>query len=197
MKIVFASNNTFKFKEIQTILGNNFKVISLSEINCFDQIPEEQPTIEGNASQKAWYIYNKYNYNCFADDTGLEIEELNGEPGVYSARYAGENCDFQDNMKKVLLKLAGKTNRKAKFKTVISLIIDGKEKQFSGIVKGTITKTQQGNNGFGYDPIFMPAGYTKTFAEMPPKLKNSLSHRAKATNELAKFLENINQTKFA
>lgn len=196
MKIVFASNNTFKFEEIKSILGNKFKVLSLKEISCFDQIPEEQPTIEGNASQKAWYIYNKYNCNCFADDTGLEIEELNGEPGVYSARYAGENCDFQDNIKKVLLKLAGKTNRNAKFKTVISLVIDGKEKLFSGIVEGTITKAQQGNNGFGYDPLFIPKGYTKTFAEMSSELKNSISHRAQATNELVKFLENLNRSEF-
>ncbi len=196
MKIVFASNNTFKFEEIKSILGNKFKVLSLKEISCFDQIPEEQPTIEGNASQKAWYIYNKYNCNCFADDTGLEIEELNGEPGVYSARYAGENCDFQVNIKKVLLKLAGKTNRNAKFKTVISLVIDGKEKLFSGIVEGTITKAQQGNNGFGYDPLFIPKGYTKTFAEMSSELKNSISHRAQATNELVKFLENLNRSEF-
>ena len=158
MKLVFATNNQHKLEELQAILGNDFELLSLKEIGCEDDIPEEQPTLEGNASQKAFYVFDKYGYNCFADDTGLEIEALYGEPGVYSARYAGEEKSAEANMKKVLEKLLEIKNRKARFRTVISLIIDGEEKQFEGIVEGEILEQKQGEEGFGYDPIFRPEG---------------------------------------
>ena len=189
MKLVFATNNEHKLEEVTKIISDDFKILSLKDINCLEDIPETQDTIEGNASQKANYIYKKFNVNCFADDTGLEIEALNGEPGVYSARYAGENCSFEDNVKKVLKKLEGKSNRKAQFKTVISLIIEGKEYQFEGIIKGTILKEEKGISGFGYDPIFQPIGYSKTFAELPAEEKNRISHRGIATKKLADFLK--------
>ena len=191
MKLVFATNNKHKLKEIRNILGNQFKILSLTDINCREEIPETQNTIEGNASQKAHFVYNKHKTNCFADDTGLEIEALNGEPGVYSARYAGENCSFEDNVKKVLTKLSGISNRKARFKTVISLIIDKKEYQFEGIINGTITTEKHGTSGFGYDPIFLPDNYKKTFAELSSREKNKISHRGLATQKLAKFLNNL------
>ncbi|NPA44332.1 MAG: non-canonical purine NTP diphosphatase [Chlorobi bacterium] len=191
MKLVFATNNAHKLEEVTKIINDDFEILSLKDIECFDDIPETQNTIEGNASQKAHYVYEKYKINCFADDTGLEIDALNGEPGVYSARYAGENCTFQDNVKKVLEKLEGVENRNAQFKTVISLIIDGKEYQFEGIIKGKILKEQKGSSGFGYDPIFQPEGYNKTFAELAPEVKNKISHRGIATSKLAEFLKNI------
>ncbi len=190
MKLVFATNNKHKLEEVRKILGNQFEILSLKDINCFEEIPETQKTIEGNASQKAHYIYNKYKTNCFADDTGLEIEALNGEPGVYSARYAGEHCSFEDNVEKVLKKLSGIPNRKARFKTVISLIIDKKEYQFEGIINGTITTEKHGTSGFGYDPIFLPDGYDKTFAELSSEEKNKISHRGLATRKLINFLSN-------
>ena len=143
MKLVFATNNEHKLKEVKKVIGNSFEILSLKDINCFDEIPETQETIEGNASQKAFWIYEKYKMNCFADDTGLEIEALDGAPGVYSARYAGENCSFEDNMNKVLEEMEGKQNREALFKTVISLIIDGKEQQFEGVIKGKITEEKK------------------------------------------------------
>ncbi len=191
MKLVFATNNQHKLEEVIKIISNDFELLNLKDINCFEDIPETQDTIEGNASQKAFYIYEKYNLNCFADDTGLEIEALNGEPGVYSARYAGENCSFEDNVQKVLKNLEGKSNRKAQFKTVISLIIEGQEYQFEGIIKGTILKEKKGISGFGYDPIFQPTGYSKTFAELPAEEKNRISHRGIATKKLAEFLKKI------
>ncbi len=191
MKLVFATNNKHKLEEVRNILDEKFKILSLKDINCFEEIPETQNTIEGNASQKANYIYNKYKINCFADDTGLFIESLNGEPGVYSARYAGENCSFEDNVKKVLEKLQNISNRKAYFKTVISLIIDGKEYQFEGIVNGIITENEKGMSGFGYDPVFLPDGYTETFAELSSDEKNKISHRGIATRKLINFLQKL------
>ncbi len=189
MKLVFATNNKHKLEEVKQIPGNQFEILSLKDINCFEEIPETQNTIAGNSSQKANYVYHKYKINCFADDTGLEIDALNGEPGVYSARYAGENCSFEDNVNKVLNKLQGETNRNALFRTVISLIIDGKEFQFEGVIKGKITETKKGNGGFGYDPVFLPDGYDKTFAELPSAVKNKISHRALATQKLINFLK--------
>ena len=190
MKLVFATNNPHKVKELQSILGNRFNILSLKDIGCFEEIPENSDTLEGNASGKAFYVYNKYKINCFADDTGLEIDALNGKPGVYSARYAGENKNSEDNMQKVLEELKGNNNRKAFFRTVISLIIDGKETQFEGVVHGNILKTPRGDSGFGYDPIFQPEGYTTTFAEMLLSEKNKISHRGNAVKKLVKFLVN-------
>lgn len=190
MKLVFATNNKHKLEEVKTIISNDFEILNLKDINCFDDIPETQDTIEGNASQKAFYIYENYKMNCFADDTGLEIDVLNGEPGVYSARYAGEGCSFDDNIEKVLKKLTGVSNRKAQFKTVISLVIDGKEYQFKGIIEGTLLKERRGTSGFGYDPVFLPKGYNKTFAELSSGEKNKISHRGRASRKLAEFLKN-------
>ena len=191
MKLVFATNNQHKSKELQAILGEGFELLSLKDIGCFEEIPEEQPTLEGNARQKAFYVYEKFGYSCFADDTGLEIEALNGEPGVYSARYAGEAKDPQANMDKVLAKLENANNRKARFRTVISLVLDGEEKQFEGTVEGEITKEKRGGSGFGYDPIFLPAGYEKTFAEMSLADKNQISHRARAVQKLVEYLKTL------
>ena len=191
MKLVFATNNPNKIKELQSILGDSFKILSLKDISCFEEIPENSDTLEGNASQKAFYVYNKYKINCFADDTGLEIEALNGEPGVYSARYAGNDNNSVANMQKVLNGLKGIDNRKAFFRTVISLIIDGKETLFEGIVHGKIIETPRGNSGFGYDPIFQPEGYSTTFAEMDLPGKNKISHRGRAVKKLAGYLINL------
>lgn len=191
MELVFATNNKHKIKEISLLVNKSFHMMSLADIKCKDEIPEEQTTIEGNASQKAHYIFDKYTINCFADDTGLEIDALNGEPGVYSARYAGEGCSFQDNIDKVLEKMQGEINRKARFRTVISLIIDGKEIQFEGIVNGIILTEKYGDDGFGYDPIFMPDGYGISFAEMTLKEKNQISHRGIATRKLVDYLNKL------
>lgn len=190
MKLVFATNNRHKLKEIQHILGTELQLLSLKDINCSEEIPEEHPTIEANAMQKAEYVYSKYNYNCFADDTGLEIDALNGEPGVLSARYAGEEKNSEANIQKVLQKLTGIQNRSARFKTVIALIINGDKHLFEGVVKGTILYTKRGTNGFGYDPVFKPEGYDKTFAEMTDSEKNAISHRAIAVNKLSDFFKN-------
>jgi len=188
MELVFATNNQHKLTELQAILGNEIKLLSLKDIACNEDIPEEQPTLEGNASQKAFYIFNKYGYNCFADDTGLEIEALNNEPGVYSARYAGEEKSSEANMEKVLNKLAKINERNARFRTVISLIIDGVETQFEGIVEGEILKEKRGGSGFGYDPIFQPKGLELSFAEMELSEKNKISHRGRAVQKLVNFL---------
>ncbi|MGB5990374.1 MAG: non-canonical purine NTP diphosphatase [Marinifilaceae bacterium] len=188
MDIVFATNNKNKLKEIQNILQSDIKLISLDELGCTDEIPEEQDTLDGNACQKAWYIYNKFGKNCFADDTGLEVESLNMEPGVYSARYAGEQKNSEDNMDKLLFELKGKENRKAQFRTSICLIIDGKEFLFEGSVQGDILEARQGGEGFGYDPIFRPASYDISFAEMDMKEKNKISHRGRATAKLVEYL---------
>ena len=191
MKLIFATNNPNKIKELQSILGDRFQILSLKDINCFEEIPETCNTLEGNASQKAFYVYNKYKTNCFADDTGLQIEALNGEPGVYSARYAGADNNSVANMQKALTKLKGIDNRKAFFRTVISLIIDGKETQFEGIVHGNILEAPQGDSGFGYDPIFQPEGHSTTFAEMNLSEKNKISHRGRAVEKLVAFLNNL------
>jgi XTP/dITP diphosphohydrolase len=188
MKLVFATNNLNKLKELQEMLGEHFELLSLADINCTDEIPEDHETLEENARQKAQYIYEKYNVNCFADDTGLEIKALNNEPGVYSARYAGEAKDVKANMKKVLEKLDGINERQARFRTVVSLFLDDKEFQFEGIVDGDILKAERGLDGFGYDPIFQPEGYDISFAEMEMGEKNKISHRGRAVQKLVEFL---------
>lgn len=189
MRIVFATNNSHKLDEIRNILGSSFEVMSLNELGCHDDIPETGTTLEENARLKAQYIYDKYHCNVFADDTGLEVDALGGEPGVYSARYAGgEGHDSEANMTKLLKNLEGEDNRKAQFRTVIALILDGKTSLFDGIVKGEIIKERRGGEGFGYDPIFQPEGYDKTFAELGNDIKNTISHRAKAVKALAEYL---------
>lgn len=188
MDFVFATNNKHKLEEITHIIGVHHNIISLKELGCFDDIPETEDTLEGNALLKARYIHSRFHCNCFADDTGLEIEALNGEPGVYSARYAGEQCSFEDNIVKVLQKLEGKANRTALFRTVIALIFNDKEYIFEGSINGTIIEDKKGISGFGYDPIFIPEGYSETFAEMGNELKNQISHRALATQKLTQFL---------
>jgi len=188
MKLVFATNNPNKLSELQALVPQGIEILSLKEINCNEELPETNPTLEGNALQKAQYVYQNYGFNCFADDTGLEIEALGGAPGVYSARYAGEDCKAEDNMKKVLTKLENKDNRNAKFRTVIALIIKGKENLFEGECNGKITKTKSGAEGFGYDPIFTPEGNEITFAEMSKQEKGVISHRGKAVKQLVGFL---------
>ncbi len=188
MKLVFATNNKHKLEEVRAILGNGINVLSLNDINCHDEIPETAETLEGNALIKARYIYNKYGYNCFADDTGLEVDALNGAPGVFSARYAGNNNDSEANMYKLLQNLTGKNNRKAQFRTVIALIINGEEILFDGVVKGDIAETKKGDSGFGYDPVFIPEGFSESFAQMTSEQKNSMSHRYRATEKLNDYL---------
>ncbi|TCN51992.1 non-canonical purine NTP diphosphatase [Flavobacterium circumlabens] len=188
MNLVFASNNKNKIKEIQSILPESVKIWSLEEIGCHEEIPETAATIEGNAILKANYVTQKYGYDCFADDTGLEVTALNGEPGVYSARYAGEQRDANDNMNKLLEALSDQSDRSAQFKTVIALNINGAQHLFTGIAKGNITLNKTGSQGFGYDPIFQPENYTETFAELPLEIKNKISHRGKATHQLIDFL---------
>ena len=188
MDIVFATNNKHKLEEIQQLIGNKINLLSLSDINCNDEIPEDFFTLEENASQKSHYIFDKFNLDCFADDTGLEIEALNGKPGVLSARYAGDSKDTEANMRKVLDELKGEKNRKARFRTVISLIINKNEYLFEGIVNGEILESKTGKDGFGYDPIFKPIGYSESFAEMSLEQKNLISHRAIATRKLVDFL---------
>lgn len=187
-KFVFATNNAHKLNEVSDILGDKVELLSLKDIDCRDEIPETADTLEGNALQKARYIYERYHTDCFADDTGLEVEALNGAPGVHSARYATDGHDSEANMKKLLQNLEDQDNRKARFRTVFALIIDGKEHLFEGIVKGHILTVRKGTSGFGYDPIFVPEGYTKTFAEMGNAEKNKISHRAVATQKLCNFL---------
>lgn len=188
MKLVFASNNKNKIAEIQSMLPESIKILSLEEINCLEDIPETAYTIEGNAILKADYVTQKYGYDCFADDTGLEVHALNGEPGVYSARYAGEQKNADDNMNKLLDALKNKENRSAQFKTVITLNLKGKQYLFTGIAKGNITLEKTGTNGFGYDPIFQPENYSETFAELPLEVKNKIGHRGKAVQQLIDFL---------
>jgi len=189
LKLVFATNNKNKLKEVQAML-TNFEIVSLADINCFDDIPETAETLEGNAIIKANYVTEKFGLNCFADDTGLEVEALNNAPGVYSARYAGEACNSEDNMNKLLSELGNNTNRSAQFKTVITLNIQGKQFIFDGICKGDILSEKQGLNGFGYDPIFSPKGFDKSFAEMGLTEKGEISHRGKAIKNLVSFLNN-------
>ncbi len=188
MQLVFATNNLNKLKEVQALIPVHIKLLSLKDIGCFEEVPETQNTIEGNAIQKAEYIKQHYGYDCFADDTGLEVEALGGAPGVFSARYAGEQRNANDNMVKLLSKLNHKNNRKAQFKTVIALQLNNKLHTFTGICKGTITTAKHGKKGFGYDPIFKPENYAQTFAEMDLDLKNSIGHRGKAIQWLVSFL---------
>lgn len=188
-KIVFATNNKHKLSEIREIMGSKYEVLSLNDINCYEEIEETAETIEGNALLKAHFISEKYGYDCFADDTGLEVEALNGAPGVYSARYAGENHDSEANMNKLLKELRGMENRKSRFLTVIALVIKGKTITFEGIINGNIIDYPIGDNGFGYDPIFMPENSNKTFAQMTSEEKNLISHRAIATKKLIEYLK--------
>ena len=188
-KLVFATNNAHKLEEIRAILGSEMEVLSLKDIHCEADIPETADTLEGNARLKAEYVYRNFGLDCFADDTGLEVEALNGAPGVYSARYAGgEGHDSEANMRKLLHELEGKTNRKARFRTAICLIEGGKEHLFEGIVNGSITEERHGTDGFGYDPVFKPEGYELTFAEMGNAEKNKISHRAHAVHKLCEYL---------
>ncbi len=186
--LLFATNNQHKLREIQEILGSDFRILSLRDANLDIEIPETQETIEGNAAQKARFIYEKTGMNCFADDTGLEIDALDGRPGVYSARYAGEGCSFDDNVEKILMELGDTQNRKACFRCVICLISDGAEYLFEGRVDGVITMERRGSDGFGYDPVFLPDGHRQTFAEMPPYLKNGISHRGRAAEKMRKAM---------
>lgn len=186
--LLFATNNAHKLDEAAAILRETHEVVGLSSIGCTDELPEEQDTLEGNAFQKARYIYEKYGVDCFADDTGLEVDVLNGEPGVFSARYAGPACVAADNMDKLLNKLQGCTNRNARFRTVIALIMDGKEYMFEGLVNGLIRETKAGVAGFGYDPIFQPEGNVQSFAEMDAMEKNRISHRGRALQKMALLL---------
>ena len=192
MKIVFATNNENKVKEVQSLLPNHITILSLAAIGCDEDIPETQPTIEGNAIQKAKYVKENYGYDCFADDTGLEVTALNGEPGVFSARYAGEQRNAGDNMNKLLNELQDKTDRSAQFKTVIALILDGQQYTFEGICKGTIINEKRGEKGFGYDPIFMATGFNETFAQISLAEKNRVGHRGKAVQKLIDFLNTNN-----
>lgn len=188
MKLVFATNNANKVKEVQSLLPDHITILSLKDINCDEDIPETQPTIKGNAIQKAQYVKEKYGYDCFADDTGLEVNVLNGEPGVFSARYAGSQRNADDNMNKLLNKLKNKEDRSAHFKTVVALILNGQQYTFKGICEGTIIKEKRGEKGFGYDPIFMANGFTETFAEISLAEKNRVGHRGKAVQKLIEFL---------
>ncbi len=189
MKLVFATHNDHKLKEVQQLLPKNIQLLSLKDIDCFDEIPETGDTLEENAKIKADHITQTYGLNCFSDDTGLLVDALNGAPGVYSARYAGGQKDASDNMQKLLNELNGKNNRKAHFKTVVHLNLNGEVKAFEGTVEGVITDKEQGKGGFGYDPIFKPNGFDKTFGELPSDVKNSISHRGRAIRKLVEFLK--------
>ena len=191
MELVFATNNKHKLEEISHILDEHYKIVSLKEIGCNEDIAETAETLEGNALLKARYIHSRYGRDCFADDTGLEIDALDGKPGVFSARYAGPGHDHQKNMDKVLFEMAGQANRKAQFRTVIALILEGQEYLFEGIVKGEILTERHGDKGFGYDPIFKPDGFDLSFAEMDLDDKNEISHRGRATRKLAEFLNQL------
>lgn len=190
MQVCFATNNKHKLEEVKRMLGNKFRIVSLEEIGCLDELSETQDTLEGNSLQKADFVFNTYHIPCFADDTGLEVEALHGAPGVYSARYAGEQKNSSDNIDLLLKNLKDETNRKARFRTVITLKGFGDQNYFfEGIVNGAITKERKGNAGFGYDPVFIPEGFTTTFAQMTMDEKNKLSHRALAVEKLVKFLQ--------
>lgn len=187
-EIVFATNNRHKLEEIRAIIGDQLRVLGLEDIGCREEIPEDAPTLEGNASIKAWHVFRRYGRNCFADDTGLETEALGGKPGVKSARYAGDDCNPENNIVKLLSELDIHGNRKARFRTVISLVVDGEEKQFEGIVNGNILDAKRGNGGFGYDPVFQPDGYEVSFAQMALEEKNRISHRGEAVRKLVDYL---------
>lgn len=192
MKLVFATNNLHKLKEVQEMLPSSIEILSLKDIHCFDEIDETETTLEGNARLKADYITHKFGHNCFADDTGLEVTSLDGRPGVYSARFAGEPANAENNMQKLMSELARKTNRKAQFKTAVCLNLEGKQYFFEGICKGEILKEKQGEKGFGYDPIFKPDGFKNSFAEMSSDEKNKISHRGLAIYKLIDFLKKYN-----
>ena len=193
MKLVFATNNLNKLKEVQEMLLNAIEIVSLKDISCFDEVEETETTLEGNAKLKATYITQKFGYNCFADDTGLEVASLDGKPGVYSARYSGEPANSEKNMQKLLTELKGKENRKAQFRTAICLNLNGKQYLFEGVCKGEILKEKHGEKGFGYDPIFKPTGFSKSFANMNSEEKNKVSHRGIAIQKLIDFLLNLKQ----
>lgn len=188
MKLVFATNNRHKLEEVQQITSGITEIVSLADINCQDDIAETADTLEGNALLKARYVKEKFGFDCFADDTGLEVEALDNAPGVYSARYAGPGHDAEANMQKLLQAMKGKVNRKARFRTVIALILDGKEYLFEGVVNGSISEEKRGTSGFGYDPVFVPESYTQSFAEMGNEIKNTISHRAETVKKLSTFL---------
>lgn len=194
MELVFVTANAHKAAEVQKVVSTTIKIVSLKDINCSDDIEETANTFQGNALLKAKHIYNKYYKNCFADDSGLEVEALNNEPGVFSARYAGVTKSDEKNTAKLLKNLEGIENRKARFRTVIALIFDGKEYLFEGIIEGTIAQQPIGTNGFGYDPVFIPAGYTNTFAQMTAEEKNQISHRAIAVSKMNEFLKAQNKS---
>jgi XTP/dITP diphosphohydrolase len=189
MKLVFATNNLNKLKEVQNMLSDSIEILSLKDIHCFDEVKETESTLEGNAQLKADYITNKFGFNCFADDTGLEVASLDGKPGVHSARFAGEPCNSENNMQKLLMDLETITNRKSQFRTVVSLNINDKKFLFEGICKGEILKEKQGEKGFGYDPIFKPEGFLQSFAVMSIEEKNKISHRGIAIQKLVEFLK--------
>ncbi|NDV68257.1 non-canonical purine NTP diphosphatase [Dysgonomonas sp. 25] len=190
-KLVFATNNAHKLEEVSEIVKNTIDILSLKDIACEEDIAETGTTLEENAFIKVRYIKDNYDYDCFGDDTGLEVEALDGAPGVYSARYAGDGHDAQANMEKLLQEMQGVSNRKARFRSVIALVLEGKEYQFEGIVNGTIIEEKRGEKGFGYDPIFVPEGYDKTFAELGNEVKNNISHRALAVKALCDFLNTL------
>ncbi|RDV15128.1 non-canonical purine NTP diphosphatase [Pontibacter diazotrophicus] len=188
-QLCFATNNKHKLSEVSQMLEGKYELLSLQDIGCHEELPEEQDTLEGNSRQKAEYVWQHYSVSCFADDTGLEVEALNGAPGVYSARYAGPQRSDSDNIRLLLQSLEPHENRKARFRTSITLLLDGKEHQFEGTVEGTINKEWKGNKGFGYDPVFVPDGYDRTFAEMSAAEKNAISHRGRAVQQLVAFLK--------
>lgn len=188
-KLVFATNNRHKLEEVGDVLKGHLEILSLKEIDCFDDIPETADTLEGNALIKARHVFDNFGYDCFADDTGLEVEALGGRPGVYSARYAGEDQNAARNMEKLLRELEGSSNRRARFRTVVALIEGGKVSYFEGKIEGTIIEQQRGSAGFGYDPVFVPDGYSQTFAELGSDIKNKISHRALAIHELIQYLK--------
>jgi XTP/dITP diphosphohydrolase len=190
-KIVFATGNPNKVKEVNEVLPKSIAIIGLKEINCFEELPETSPTLEGNALQKARYVFENYGVECFSEDTGLEVEALNGDPGVYTARYAGEHCTPEDNIVLLLKNMEGQVNRKARFCTVIALILGEKEYLFEGVVNGRIAEEKSGTGGFGYDPVFLPDGYDISFAEMGSEIKNEISHRGRAVKKLIAFFEEI------
>ncbi|MBW8050141.1 MAG: RdgB/HAM1 family non-canonical purine NTP pyrophosphatase [Cytophagales bacterium] len=203
MKLCFATNNIHKLNEIKALIGFEFEILSLADIGCNESLPEDQETLQGNSLQKAEYVWKNYQVSCFSDDTGLEVDALNGQPGVYAARYAGERCDFDDNINLLLKNLSGIKDRKARFISVITLILDGKVEQprqnrdftyiqFEGIINGEILTEKRGQKGFGYDPVFKPEGYDVSFAEIEPEEKNKISHRGIAIRKLVEYLKLTN-----
>lgn len=193
MKIVFATNNAHKLNEVAQVVGEKFELVTLRECGITEDIPENEPTLEGNALAKARYVYSRTGLNCFADDTGLEVDALSGEPGVRSARYATDGHDDEANKRLLLERMQGVENRAAQFRTAVALIMDGEEYLFEGVVRGDIATEEHGEGGFGYDPLFFPEGGAKTFAEMSAEAKNEISHRGRAVRKLAEFLQNISQ----